>query len=759
MLRFHPLPSPSPDRGLPQPPERGTAGAIVAALLIDESSLFVLGCTPEAPFGSATARLGQTGAAAAWHSKSWPREGGQSGHWFLGHLGFENIAAIAAGGIQLVPEGGGRAMPLPAIPRIELAAQGLLTALIEAKAPTAALLDFLRAARASAGPNAVERWDAFLGEYLRNLSHQSGFIEMIAAPECGGVLFQGWSFALAAGERPLVIETSSVAIHGSVVATFARSDLMDDARGVVVYLKGVPESVTRDLRRVYFEADGEIRHLDTIDSPIRFAPADSVQHLRKHLPVLQADVAVLRSFKRVCRPRFEGANTLESMAHPVRLVVDVTLDVSGQGIFLSGWLLDPRNLVRLVLLKSTANYYGRVHDVWSRRPRPDVNAAFAQDPRFAAWLAPGLDLHGFVAFMPRKAPLAKGEKLYVEIVLDDETCAFLPVECDARPVERVVREVLSAVRLDDPTLETLIGHHIGPAVSGALAARPAPGAAAAVTSFGIERAAPRVSVILSTEGDGADLDIHMARWSTDRDFAAAEIVIVAPRAVGERLAVRLKKQAAFYGQGGRLVLTHDTLDACDAIEIGVAHARADRLLFLAESVFSQAPGWLSRLEADLARHPGAGAVSPTLLYEDFSIHFAGLSQVEEPGASVDRLRRFSGYPRHWLTETEVTPVHAIAIECCLVPRESFTAIGGFSREFTDATYKALDFSRRLGAAGRPCLWSPAVDLFALDPDRADHEGEYWMRPAREVDAWRFGEKWAVKAAAGGQDKGISSCAS
>lgn len=755
MLRFHPLSPQGNDVRPAAEPEKESAGTIIAALLVDEGALLVFGWRRDNVPSSATAILGQHGANASWSGASWTRKDDDTRHWFIGLLAFDNIASIAGGGIHLVPNGGGRAQSLPPVPRIGLSAANLLRALEEAEAPTAALLDFLRVARAALDPAGAPRWDAFLAEYLRTLSHQSGFIEIIGEPECGGILLQGWSFALAAGQRPMVVEGPGITIQDSVVATFARADLMDKASGVVAYLKDLPAGAVKDLCRIYFEAGGAIRHLDLVDAPIRLAPVDSVLHLRSQLAQLDADVPVLRAFKRVCRPRFEGVSNVDQITHPVRLAVDIVLDVPGEGVFVSGWLLDPRKLVRLVLLKSTTNFYCRIHDIWSRRPRPDVSEGFAQDPAFSDWMTPGADLHGFVAFAPRKYPIGAGEQLYFEVVLEDESCIFLPVDSDARPVERVVRDVLSAVRLDDPTLETLVSRHIGPAVSGALAIRPSPRSAAAVTPFGVAGASPRVSVVMSIEGDGSDLDIHLAGWSTDPDFKGAEIIVVAPRAVGERIATPLKRQAEFYGLAGRLVLTHDVLDVCDATEVGVAHASADRLLLLSESVFPQAPGWLARLESHLLRHPGAGAISPTLLYEDFSIHFAGLSQVEEPGASVDRLRRYTGYPRHWLTEVEVTPVHAVATECCLVARESFMAIGGFSREFTDPDYKALDFSRRLCEAGRPCLWSPSVNLFALDPDHEVTEAEYWMKPAREVDAWRFAEKWSPKSVVSGPDGVVS----
>jgi len=213
------------------------------------------------------------------------------------------------------------------------------------------------------------------------------------------------------------------------------------------------------------------------------------------------------------------------------------------------------------------------------------------------------------------------------------------------------------------------------------------------------------------------------------------------RATAEKLAARLRHQMAFYGFGGALVVTAEPPGHFEALELGAAHGRGDLLLFLASTVFPQEPGWLWDLIAQLNADADAAAVSPTLLYEDLSIRFAGQSSRQEAGSGAAPRAGLAGYPHHWLQADKAERVEAIAGECCLMRRDSFVAAGGFSREFAGPDFKAADFALRLVGSGAACLWAPMVTMYALDPEAPAEPQEYWMKPARRVDAWRFAAKW------------------
>ena len=87
-------------------------------------------------------------------------------------------------------------------------------------------------------------------------------------------------------------------------------------------------------------------------------------------------------------------------------------------------------------------------------------------------------------------------------------------------------------------------------------------------------------------------------------------------------------------------------------------------LFLSAAVFPRARGWLGRLLMEMRRLPDAGAISPTLLYEDDSVRFAGNTDMPDFKAGV-LIERFRGYGRHWLEGEHAAPVWSGTAECCV----------------------------------------------------------------------------------------------
>ena len=134
-------------------------------------------------------------------------------------------------------------------------------------------------------------------------------------------------------------------------------------------------------------------------------------------------------------------------------------------------------------------------------------------------------------------------------------------------------------------------------------------------------------------------------------------------------------------------------------------------------------------------------VSPTLLYEDFSIRFAGIQQISAQSA----VSQYAGYSRDWLrgreTATQIVAVQAASTDCALIPRSVFLEAGGFSHDFVGTDYKGVDFCLKLRAAGHVCLWLPTVELIALDENPREQAQEYWLQTGGLVDRWGFERKW------------------
>jgi GT2 family glycosyltransferase len=733
MLRFQ---APTPEQ------DQRPRGTVFSAVMLDSNALAIFGSCPKPlPTSGSALLVDGKDDRGIWHAVNWARpEDDQFG--FFAILGVDSITQLHSGTIQIAQGATGVHELLPVIARVDLDTAALIECLRAEDAPTRPILDFLHGIVGAPGLETMHGIAEFRRIALETLSQQSGFVEIIARPECGGLLVQGWSCDLQSGFRDVVVQHEQLEIFEGAVAIFDREDLLDAARGAVLYFKDAASDAVLNLRRIYFSVDDRYFHLEIVQEPVRFAPEEAVPHLEQTIPVLQGDAPVIRSFKRICRPRYEGANTIDGIAAPVRLSVDCAFHVPGKGFLLTGWLLDPRDDVYLVLLKSSGNFYQRVHETWYRSPRPDVISGYSEDPSFAPHMIAASDQCGFLVFVPSDQIIDPADEFYLEFVLKDESCAFAPVTFDARPSDAIVSSILGSVDMEDLAFDYLVRMHLGPAVSGAFSARVRFDAAASLFPFGQENGQPRASIILPATGGGADIDINLSRLAGDPDLDDVELILVASHSVLKTNPARLQEWANFYGFNGQLVVVGEEADYFDALELGIRHAQADLVAFLADTVLPESPGWLGALIDELDMHPEAAAISPTLLYEDMSIRYAGLPRGEAVSLDQNGLRQLTGYPVHWLSDLELSDVHGVSEHCVLLRRGAFDRIDGFAREFTGPEFKGLDFSLRLRHAGLRLLWTPAVRLFSLDGGVVEESEEYWRRPALKIDAWCLSNKWS-----------------
>lgn len=737
-----PAPTAAAEAAAPQP-AAAAAPAVVFQLgiVLDADTIVVAGRAGDELPAHAELAFGDDGARrGGFACYCWRAEDAGGEPWnVLAIVTAPQVVGLQGLPMRLIPAAPAAPLALTGIGRLDLEIAPLIALLRRLGADVAAIFEFLYtrlvAARGAEPPSPIGR---FLEAFLGATAIHDGFIEIVGRPECGGLLFQGWSMHLAPGPVLVGIDAGGITFHQGEAAIFERADLLATATGLVVFVKSADAIAPATIRRAIFAADGAYYRLDVVDRRIALDETETIAHVRDMLGRLDGPPSALRALKRVCRTRFGGEETVSRLTLPVRLAQDFAVLADGAGIFVNGWLLDPKRLVKRVLLKSTQHGSDRLDQRWTRLPRADVSEAFARDPLFAGLLRPAQHGHGFLAFVPRTRPLAPGESLYLELVLEDESCAFLPLTlCDGEPSE-LSRRILGLVSLDDPALPAIVAEHLGPIVQALAGPAEAPVEPVVGAAFGRRLARPAVSVIVPL-GDGwQDFDAILARLAIDADFRSAEIVVVTDARHADAIAPRLGRYAGFYDACARLVVAEAPLDVFQALACGARSARADLVLFLSPSVVPPGCGWLARLRHELEFTPDCAAVIPTLLYEDDSVRFAAGPACGDDGTGGGAA--FHGYPRHWLDGSTPQPVTGGSVECCLIRKATFTALGGFSPVFRATELRNLDFGLRLRASGRCQRWVPEVALYVSD-DGAPEPDAPWLRVRRLVDQWAFGRRW------------------
>jgi hypothetical protein len=717
--------------------------AIPIAILLDTGTLLVAGLAEEPPPEAAGVTCSVAGrpVTGAWQSRAWPDMRGDHGYAFVAVLQAEHASHLYAVPLTLEAHESLATMTLPGIERLELDIEPLIDWLDRQGGERSRTFDFIRAALIAV-EGVQPRCDRFLEQFLTAISDHDGFIEIVAEPEGGGVLLQGWAVHLPARSVPVILMSGRLVAADAAVAHFHRSDLLPSARGFIAFSLCRPDCDLMTVRKVFFREAERYYRLDVVENRVHLEPAHVVGHLHDMLPRLEGPRDSLRALKRVCRPRFAGHETISQLSCPVRVACDLAVQVTGHGLFLSGWLLDPKRLVEKVILKSTRDFYARIEGRMVRTPRPDVSDGFRNEPLFADCLDAWNTLHGFMVFVPRADRPAEGETFYLELVFEDQGCAFLPITWHKGGREDLVQQILASVDIDAAEIDRLVADHLSPLVMGLAAKAAALRQAAAIVPFGPEREndnPPAVSVIVPLGAEWRDLDVNLARFAGDRDFASVELIVVADRAAAERIAQPLRRAAAFYRLRGRLVLSAAPCDRFDGFVVGAAVAASERLLLLAPSVLPRERGWLGRLLADMAELPSHAALCPSLLYEDHSIRFAGGDHVATTGEFA--AGSCTGYAASAIDATTVRAVAVGVLDCCLIDRSMFAAVSAFPGPYFSERLKSLDFALSYRAAGGQFFWSPTVALYALDDGAPAEEEPHWRRVCRLIDQRSFESRW------------------
>ena len=706
------------------------------AVLIDDDTLLLFGTCdrPALPGGTATAN-GE--AVGRFDAHCWPREDG--GHWLLAALRAPDAGRLQTARI-VVAGNEGDALALPRLRAVKVNPWGLLSTLKEehAAAMPAALDFLLRALAPAEGQPLSARLGKFLSAFVGHIARPDGFAEIFGRLSAGnGTMIQGWSSSLEAGRAELLVETDACRFYRAEVGAFRRPDLPDTAWGLVAVVPAA-EDAPEQIRRIFYRSGNRWCELELFAERTLLPDGVALAHLRDLLPRLSADPATLRTLRRRITAVYEGHETVSRLEVPVCAALDRAIRVPGVGTLVTGWLLDPQRHVASVILHGTGAETAIDGD-WFRTQRKDVTEGFLNDGRFAGRLPADRHDHGFLAFVPESAGLPEDAAFHLEIALTDGGCAYLPVHPVA-PNAELVRHLLCLIDINNPAAESLIERHVGPIVQAA--GRVSPDAPAApVFAMGRTVATPTVSVILPVTDGREDVDLHLARLAIDPDFAQAEILVAAAAGSSDRLALTLRRAASFYKLAVRLVPAPQAHDAFEAMAAALPHAAAEHVLLLSTAVLPTSRGWLSELARAAAAHRRPAMVSPTLLYEDFSIRFAGVRvEGDRPVA------QFAGYPREWLKERQPVAVPAATVDCALLPKRLIAEAGGLTAGFVGAEYKSADFCLRLGKAGHACLWVPTVALVAVDEQARTAAHEYWRQTGTLVDRWAFDRQWTPKPA-------------
>ena len=712
---------------------------VQAVWRVQPGALMLLGHAPGAVPASGAAQIAP-GSRGAFRGLSWPTsrgEQGRDGHAFLMAVRLPDRADPPGGAVLTLRGAGGErlALRLPAaasdMARDAAFGQGVARlAGSQAAAVARFMLDTLRP-RANQDLAGV---GAMLRAFFSQAAQADGKIEIMAAVPDGCVMLQGWG-ARIEGPVQVVLAGAAMPFFAGHAGEFARTDTAAPATGIVLGLPPDAAGALAGIDHVFIVSERGLHSRSLVEHRL-LDPAASVGHIRHMLPSLRCPPPMQALLREALLPRYEGRDTLCNNSHPVRAAFDIAAAAPGAGAYLSGWLFDPLRLVAELRLCGAGGAAARIDTAWTRLRRPDVVEAFRTTPGFP----PSMDMDAGFAVSAAGVPAAAGEALYLQFSFTDGNRAFLPVPTSDLADPLVRARLLSSVDLFNPSGPAILERQVAPLLS---RLRPSAHPPAWVVTQGPVAREHAVVVPLAAP---VLPRAFLSGFLQDPLGDTEQVVLVCGPEWDEAALDTLRGLLRFYGLPATVLAAAHTASPAAALRNAAQCTTAAVFLLAGPGACGRAPGWRQALYRAATGRDGAAFACPTLLYEDWSVRYAGSAELgfQDIAPDAPPQAQVPGMPAAGAVSQAPVPAAVGTLECCALRRPALAALDGAGVLSTDAGREA-DFFLRLRKAGLAGVWVPTVQVCAPE-DGTEAQGQ----AGRIVDKWMLREAWRPAAIPAGR---------
>ncbi|GEM_PF-1058602 len=560
---------------------------------------------------------------------------------------------------------------------------------------------------------------------IRALQPSDGFIELVGETHDGGIVVMGWSHQILPGRCQVHLLADTTTVAECYVASFARPDLPDGEAGFVAVLE-TGGTLRADAIKGIVHNTGAGWHLTPVHARVQISAAlQTPDHVRSVLLEARTTPEALLRLRSVANG-FTGKDTISSLPLPVRMDVDRVFETDDGDMLISGWLLDPENLVTCVRLRRPGTQV-RLDDIWSRLDRVDVAQSFADQPAFRASLDGEDQAHGFVVHA-RLPDANRDTTPYLELTLREGRRAFLPLAPKRMPARRAALQQLSLLDASNWALPAIVDHQIVPLLSMAASIAPRMETCVDVGVFDDKAGVP---IVVSSTVGMLEVGPLLALLALDPQTRTTPIVVAVGKAAYQRDLIRLQQLARFYRLSVRFVCAAAAQDRFELMSVGAEAISCETVITMSGSLVPMAKGWYGALTMEARAHPGC-AISPMIAYDDHSVKWAG-SWLSQDGDQI-LLDRYAGYPLMAIAAMQLTRVDVASLECCIMPRLALTQAMRTCGVYLGSKQKAGEIGLRLHQAGMTAYLLPSIQLLGCDEPASDEQNGKLAALAERIDS-------------------------
>jgi hypothetical protein len=378
------------------------------------------------------------------------------------------------------------------------------------------------------------------------------------------------------------------------------------------------------------------------------------------------------------------------------LVTSVPL---ANGLFLSGWYLDPDGLVEALTAIDPGLDDHDVMDSWiGFEGRADLGGGEKQVRRF-------------VAFLPRRAgtrmPLSPPAVKITLSTGESHIASAAPGAQDLIGKRRLIVDSIAAHALDLDMLAQIYT----PALEPLQAAINARQSVRETRLYGV-RSRQKASLIIPLYRETGFIRSQLMAFSVDpfiRENCEIVYVLDDPL-IALDVAGILEGSAFVYPLDLKLVTLAVNGGYALANNVGVEEAAGERLVLMNSDVIPVGNGWLEPALQRLEQLPPFSVIGPKLIYADSTLQHAGMYFYRLSNGQWQNMHYWKGYGGDFAAANVERAVPAVTGACMLIRKADYQAADGFTSDYIIGDFEDSDLCLKLRERGGVSLYMPSISL-------------------------------------------------
>ncbi len=434
---------------------------------------------------------------------------------------------------------------------------------------------------------------------------------------------------------------------------------------------------------------------------------------------------------------------------PFKIFLEYIIPLKDEGIFVSGWLQDPYDMLEEIKAISALGFTLNLSmEQIYRLDRQDVNQ-FLKDTRYGNFegklgfctyaevpTAIRQSIQGFAELHSFRFLVRLKGNIEIEIIPDVKYSDF-------QNARRQVMQITSP----DKVSEQMLANCIAPVGLKLQQLCIEQVKIKEVTVIGEATKQPLVSIIIPLYRRLDFLKVQFATMANDPAIKQCEIIYVLDSPEQEEeLRSFLQHHCILYQLAVTLVVMKRNSGYAAANNAGASQARGKYLVLLNSDVFAKTKGWVLKMADFYASSPQLGALGAKLVYEDESLQHAGMFFAQTTFPFWITLHYYKGLPGNYTPAQKTRPVPAVTGACLMIRKELYEEVGGLTTDYVIGDFEDSDLCLKCAQLGYESWYFADATLYHLErqsvPLNSVYNGSLAWRLNGRLHQERWGEQIA-----------------